>query len=147
MATANGYRVLVVEDEFLICAMIADALTEQGFEVHSVANSKEALRHLARGAPCDVIFTDINLPGGVDGTDLAELARELRPGLPVVYTSGATNRIDKIKAVPNASFVAKPYDPDSVCKILRAFAALYVRTQSAAPSDQLSARNSSSQWM
>ena len=82
-------RVLLVEDEFLICEMLVDALTEHGFEVHAVANAKDALRHLARGEPCDVLFTDINLSGGVDGAVLSRLARDLRPGLPVVYASGS----------------------------------------------------------
>lgn len=146
MATANGHRILVVEDEFLICDMISEALTESGFQVHSFANAKAALRHLASGAPCDVLFTDINLPGGVDGKELAELVRELRPGLPVVYTSGAAKKTE-VQAVPNSSFIAKPYDPDSVCKMVRAFAALYAQTRHGQPAGQLSARNSSSQWM
>ncbi len=81
-------RVLVVEDEFLISAMVADVLAEHGCEVHVAANAKDALEHLTCGAPCDVLFTDINLPGGVDGATLAQLARQLRPGLPVVYASG-----------------------------------------------------------
>lgn len=145
-AKANGLRVLVVEDEFLICDMIADVLTEQGFEVHAVANAKAALRHLASGLPCDALFTDINLPGGVDGIDLADLARELRPGLPVVYTSGAAKKTE-VEQVPNSSFIAKPYDPEMVCKVVRAFAVLYAQGKQAQPSAQLSARNSSSQWM
>ena len=82
-------RVLVVEDEFLISEMMVEALAEQGFEVHAAANAEDALRHLARGEPCDVLFTDINLAGGIDGAALSRSARELRPGLPVVYASGA----------------------------------------------------------
>ena len=80
-----------MEDEFLICDMMAEALAEHGFEVHAVANAEDALRHLTCGAPCDVLFTDINLPGGIDGATLARLARELRPNLPVVYASGAVS--------------------------------------------------------
>ena len=74
-------RVLVVEDEFLISTMVADVLSERGCEVHVAASAQEALEHLTCGAPCDVMFTDINLPGGVDGATLAQLARQLRPGL------------------------------------------------------------------
>ncbi|HEY5964932.1 MAG TPA: response regulator, partial [Xanthobacteraceae bacterium] len=54
-------RVLLVEDEFLICMMMADALTDHGFEVRSAANAQDALAHLTRGAPCDVLLTDLNL--------------------------------------------------------------------------------------
>jgi CheY-like chemotaxis protein len=113
-------RVLVVEDELLICDMLAEVLSERGFEVHAVNNANDALRHLTGGYPCDVLFTDINLPGGVDGAALAEMARELRPDLPVVYASGSVGKIDRFKAVSGASFVPKPYDLERVCRLLKA---------------------------
>jgi CheY-like chemotaxis protein len=116
-------RVLVVEDEFLISAMVMDVLSERGCEVYVAASAKEALDHLTCGAPCDVLFTDINLPGGVDGATLAQLARQLRPGLPVVYASGLVTAIEQLNAVPGATFVSKPYDPDKVCTLLQQFAA------------------------
>src|SRR5258707_1073762 len=81
--------VLLVEDEFLLADMVAEVLGEHGFEVFTVANAKDALRHLIGGSPCDILLTDIKLAGGVDGTVLARLARELRPNLPVVYASGS----------------------------------------------------------
>src|SRR5579872_2369799 len=90
---AQPIHVLLVEDEFLICEMVAEALSEQGFCVHTADNGIEALRQLAAG-PVDVLFTDINLPGGMDGTALARRARELIPDLPVVYASGRTDRLD-----------------------------------------------------
>ena len=111
-------RVLLVEDEFLLCDMLAEALMEHGFEVKAVANAKDALRHLTCGSPCDILLTDINLPGGIDGTRLARLARELRPDLPVVYASGTYDKLDELDAVPGAAFVPKPYDPDKLCKML-----------------------------
>jgi CheY-like chemotaxis protein len=112
-------RVLVVEDEFLICDLLTQVLSEHGFEVHVACNAKDALRHLTGGHPCDVLFTDINLPGGLDGAALAELARELRPSLPVVYASGSVSKIEQFKAVPGANFVPKPYDFDKVCCMLK----------------------------
>jgi len=63
-------RVLLVEDEFLISAWVAESLAEQGFAVHAVSNATDALQHLA-SEPVDVLFTDINLPGGLDGAALA----------------------------------------------------------------------------
>jgi CheY-like chemotaxis protein len=116
-------RVLLVEDEFLICDLLAEVLSERGFEVHAVSNAKDALEHLTRGRPCDVLFTDINLPGGLDGAALAELARQLRPNLPVVYASGSVSKIEHFKAVPGANFVPKPYDLDKVCAMLGQLAA------------------------
>ena len=116
-------RVLLVEDELLISDMIAEVLAEHGFEVCAVASAKEALQHLTCGEPYDVLFTDINLPGGIDGAALARLARQLRPDLPVVYASGAISRIEQLNAVPGATFVPKPYDPEKLCALLGSFAA------------------------
>jgi CheY-like chemotaxis protein len=116
-------RVLLVEDELLISAMVADVLAEHGGEVHVAANARDALQYLTCGAPCDVLFTDINLPGGIDGTQLAQLARELRPDLPVVYASGVVAKIGQLNAVPGAIFVAKPYDPEKVWVLLQKCAA------------------------
>ena len=119
MATdVHRSRVLLVEDEFLLADMLAEALAEHGFEVKAVANAKDALRHLTCGSPCDILLTDINLPGGIDGTKLARLARELRPNLPVVYASGSYNTLDELEAVAGAIFIAKPYDPDKLCEML-----------------------------
>jgi CheY-like chemotaxis protein len=83
---------------------------------------REALEHLTRGAPCDVLFTDINLPGGIDGAALAQLARQLRPGLPVIYASGLVTGIEQLNAVEGATFVPKPYDPNKVYTLLQSFA-------------------------
>jgi len=109
-------RVLVVEDEFLICDWVAEALAEQGFAVHTVSNAVDALRHLA-SAPVDVLFTDINLPGGMDGAALARHARDIIPGLAVVYAS-ARVMPDALTRVPGSIFVPKPYAPAHVGRIL-----------------------------
>jgi CheY-like chemotaxis protein len=118
MAMDHGSRVLLVEDEFLLCEMIAEALVEHGFKVYAVANAKDALRHLTCGSPCDILLTDINLQGNIDGATLARLARELRPHLPVVYASGSYSRIEELDAVAGAIFVPKPYNPDKLCEML-----------------------------
>jgi CheY-like chemotaxis protein len=111
-------RVLLVEDEFLLCDMLSEALIEHGFEVYAVANAGDALRHLTCGSPCDILLTDINLPGSIDGTALAQLARELRPNLPVVYASGSVSKIEQFEAVIGSVFVPKPYDPEKLCAML-----------------------------
>jgi len=83
---AERTRVLFVEDEFFIREWIAESLSEQGFAVDSVTNAADALSQITR-APIDVLLTDINLPGGMDGAALARRARELQPGLAVIYAS------------------------------------------------------------
>jgi DNA-binding NtrC family response regulator len=113
-------RILVVEDERLLSEMLADVLTEQGFDVEVVAEAADALARLGRGQACDVLFTDINLGDGLDGVALSVAARRLRPGLPVVYCSGSVVSLREIGGVPDARFVAKPYDLNRVAQTLRA---------------------------
>jgi len=86
-------RVLVVEDEPLICVDTADALERQGFKVDTALSGEEALRRLRGGLPIDILFTDMNLAGVMDGATLARLARDLLPGLVVVYTSGSMKSV------------------------------------------------------
>jgi CheY-like chemotaxis protein len=110
-------RVLLVEDEFLISEWVSESLEEQGFAVRAVSNAAEALR-LLNSTAVDVLFTDVNLPGGVDGLALAHRAREMFPDLPVVYASGRVNVLDAELQVPGALFVAKPYAPEMLGRIL-----------------------------
>jgi CheY-like chemotaxis protein len=110
-------RILLVEDEFLIAEWIAEVLSEQGFAVHAVSNARDALRHLA-AAPVDVLFTDINLPAGMDGAALARQARELLPELPVVYASARVAALEPQERVPGGLFVRKPYEPTAVGRLI-----------------------------
>jgi CheY-like chemotaxis protein len=133
-------RVLVVEDEVLVRDLIVEALIEDGFEVHAVANARDALAHLQAGWPVDVLFSDLELRDGVDGARLTALARKLRPDLPVVLTSGAVRSVD----VPGCTFVAKPYEPAQVCTLLTQVTLRRQRDYSSSPP---LARNASNQWM
>jgi CheY-like chemotaxis protein len=110
--------VLLVEDEPLISEIAAEALEEQGFAVEAVDNAGDALRRLMSGSAIDILFTDLNLPGGMDGGALAQRARQLRPDLPVIYTSGRRANMDELDPVEGSMFVPKPYDPFSVGKLL-----------------------------
>jgi two-component system, response regulator PdtaR len=109
-------RILLVEDESLISAWVAESLAEQGFAVACAANAADALRLLA-STPVDVLFTDIELPGGIDGITLARRAREFLPDLPVVYASGRVV-LDVQRRVSDSTFVAKPYEPERVGALL-----------------------------
>jgi CheY-like chemotaxis protein len=112
-------HVLLVEDEFLISEWVAQSLSEQGFTVQTVTNAADALDHLA-SVPVDVLFTDINLPGAMDGAALARRAREMQPHLPVVYASARANMLDQATRVPGSIFVPKPYEPMLVGRLLTA---------------------------
>jgi CheY-like chemotaxis protein len=109
--------VLLVEDEPLLGELMTEALTDQGFDVHAAPDAGDALRYLLSGAEVDVLFTDIDLGGGMDGAALAQLAREMRPQLPVVYTSGR-RAPDDIAKVAGAAFLPKPYSLDDVSATL-----------------------------
>jgi CheY-like chemotaxis protein len=109
--------VLLVEDEALISLMVSEALSESGFDVHEVSTADEALRYIGGGGAVDVLFTDINLPGGMTGAELAQRVRALRPELPVVYASGRY-RDDMPGRVPHSVFVPKPYDPHALCGMI-----------------------------
>jgi CheY-like chemotaxis protein len=117
-ATERGkIRILLVEDEFLIAEWIAESLSEQGFFVQVASNARDALRQLA-AAPVDVLFTDINLPGGMDGAALARRARELLPCLPVIYASAKVAMLAPEARVPGAIFLRKPYEPEAVGRLI-----------------------------
>lgn len=116
-------HVLLVEDEALISMLVADELRDRGFAVHEVASGEEALRHLQSGAPVDVIFTDVNLPGSIDGGELAKRAREMRPELPIVYASGRYAEFGLKGMVARSLFVPKPYSPADVCTLIERLSA------------------------
>ena len=114
--------VLIVEDEFLIRSLVADCLSERGFAVHEAESGDEALDYLRSGAEVDVLFTDIDLPGSLDGTRLAERARQMKPELAVVYASAGARSGDAGPPVPRSRFMAKPYDPFHVWKLVASVA-------------------------
>jgi DNA-binding NtrC family response regulator len=109
-------RVLVVEDEALICVETADTLEHQGFEVHLALSGEDALRRLRSGLEIDILFTDIHLAGPMDGEALARIARGLNPNLVVVYTSGTVDAV--VEGVAGSVFVPKPYNPDRIGEML-----------------------------
>lgn len=116
--TATPVSVLLVEDEVLISALVADTLSEYGFAVHEAATADEALRYIEAGGAVDVLFTDINLPGTIDGRELAARVRERRPELPIVYASGRYEACDMGQLVSRSVFMTKPYNPEDVCTLL-----------------------------
>jgi CheY-like chemotaxis protein len=117
VSSTEPIRVLLVEDEYLISEWVAESLAVQGFAVCTATNGMDALKYLA-SVPVDILFTDINLAGSMDGTMLARRARELLPDLPVVYASGRVNILDPQVRVPGSTFVPKPYVPSLIGRVL-----------------------------
>jgi len=114
--------VLLVEDEALISMLVSDWLSELGCTVHEARTATEALDYLGGGGAVDVLFTDINLPGGMTGAELAQKARALRPELPVVYASGRYCGDDLDGLVPRSAFVPKPFDQRKLRHVLEQIA-------------------------
>jgi CheY-like chemotaxis protein len=108
--------VLVVEDEILIAEMVRETLIDYGYSVHAVGNAAEALAYLSNNNAVDVMFTDINLPGPVDGATLAQKARAMQPSLPVVFASGRWALLEKLRDFPNSVVLHKPYSLTRACE-------------------------------
>ena len=118
VSEADRIRVLMVEDEFFIAEWVAESLSDLGFAVEIASNARDALR-LLQSASVDVLFTDINLPGGIDGAALARQARQLLPELPVIYASARITMLEPKAQVRGAAFVRKPYEPEMVGRLIR----------------------------
>ncbi|MFZ0847231.1 MAG: response regulator [Pseudolabrys sp.] len=111
-------NVLMVEDEPLITELITEVLSENGFAVHAVADGETALRYLDDGPEVDVLFTDINLEGRMDGSTLAKQVRDRRPDLPIVYCSGRYSPSALAPMMSRSIFLKKPYNPADLCTLL-----------------------------
>jgi CheY-like chemotaxis protein len=98
----------VVEDEIFIRCALGDHLRMCGMHVIEAANASEAIRVLASGADVDVVFSDVQMPGFVDGVGLAEWVVGEHPGIKVILTSGAAQRAWDTKT--SHAVLPKPYD-------------------------------------
>lgn len=105
--------VLVVEDEFFVCELAAEALHDEGYRVLTAADADEAEAILSHER-VDLLFTDIDLARNTNGLALAHRARCQRPDLPVVYTSGGCASLSPSEAVRDSVFVPKPYLPSDI---------------------------------
>ena len=115
--TTRSPAVLVVEDEVLIRMSIADSLEEAGFTVYEAANADQAIRLLETHPDIRVLFTDIDMPGSMDGLLLAAAVRDRWPPVKIVITSGHV-KIGAGELPPDDRFFSKPYDADKVVRTL-----------------------------
>jgi PAS domain S-box-containing protein len=104
-------RILLVEDDELVRAHVAMQLEQLGYRVACAGSGPEALATLARDQDFDLLFTDIVMPGGMNGRQLAEEARRRLPGLRVLFTSGYTEQAMLHQGSLGAGMrlLAKPY--------------------------------------
>ena len=108
--------VLVVENDVLLRLVTASNLRDAGFEVIEAANSAEAIRILDR-IPVDVLFSDIDMPGKMDGLALAQWVHQRQVDTTIILTSGGGRPLGDAREY--ASFLPKPYAVTDVERLLR----------------------------
>lgn len=110
---ADSICVLVVEDEPLVRIDIADYLSDHGFDVIEAANADEAIALLETVPRIRLLFTDVDMPGSMDGLKLAAAVAKRWPPVRIIVTSG--HRIVDIADIPDGSvFFSKPYRQDAI---------------------------------
>jgi CheY-like chemotaxis protein len=107
-----------VEDEFLLRMDAADVIGAAGFEVLEAANADEAITILEARSDVTVVFTDIQMPGSMDGLKLARAVRGRWPPIKIIATSGRLN-VGEVDLPEGGRFLAKPYSPAQVTGVLR----------------------------
>jgi len=100
--------VMVVDDEVLIRIVAVDMLRDAGFRVVEACSADEAITLLATGVAYDLIFTDINMPGSVDGIGLVAYVKQRYPVVPVVVTSGGV-ALNELSEAGADAIIPKPY--------------------------------------
>ena len=89
VAAKKGQRtILVVDDEAIVREFVAEVLTEEGFHVLQAATALQGLQHLRSAVPLALLITDVGLPGGMNGRQFAEAARDVQAGLQVLFITG-----------------------------------------------------------
>jgi DNA-binding response OmpR family regulator len=113
--------ILVIEDEFLIRAMVSDHLQECGFKVLEGSTADEAVAIIENvDVSIDLVLTDIRMPGSMDGFGLARWLRANRPGIQVILTSGDARKTDVAKErCESQPFFQKPFDLEAVVAQIR----------------------------
>ncbi len=105
--------VLIVEDEPLIRFATLDALEEVGYEVLEAGSADEAMVLFRNRSDVAIVFTDVNMAGSMDGLQLTQRVRAMRPNTGIIITSGVV-RLDPMLLPANTVFLSKPYQYDDL---------------------------------
>jgi PAS domain S-box-containing protein len=121
MAEGGTESILVVEDDALVRNYVITQIRSLGYRTQSAANADEALRVIQADPTIDLLFTDVIMPGLMNGRKLAEEALKLRAGLKVLYTSGYTENaiVHHGRLDPGVLLLAKPYRKPDLARMLR----------------------------
>ncbi|MFG6415158.1 ATP-binding protein [Roseateles sp. DC23W] len=116
----RSLSVLMVEDDALVVSVVAAALRSVGHRVQACHSADEAVEVLRTGASFDVLFSDVVMPGSMNGVELIHWARQLRPDLAAVVATGYADNVSTL-SVP---VIRKPYDFDTLQRVLDEVVAL-----------------------
>jgi CheY-like chemotaxis protein len=110
LARGTG-TIMVVEDDALVRNFVTTQLQSLGYNTVAAANGPAAMNLIEGGQAFDLLFTDVIMPGGMSGRELAEKAMKLRPGIKVLYTSGYTDNaiVHQGRLDPGVLLLMKPY--------------------------------------
>ena len=117
----TGETVLVVEDEPVVRGVILEMLAEQGYRTHEAVDGPSGLRILRTQERIDLLVTDVGLPG-MNGRQLADLARESRPGLKILFITGYSESVAMADGFlqPGMEMITKPFDLGNLSRCVRA---------------------------
>lgn len=113
--------VLVVEDEMMVRMPIAEYLRDCGYTVLEAADASEAIATIKAEGPVNLVFSDIRMPGKMDGFGLAEWFQSHYPSVPILLTSGYNGGRDlRFDPVSRTRFIEKPYSQTQVARQIAA---------------------------
>jgi CheY-like chemotaxis protein len=117
---AEGEVILVVEDDVAVLEMAVESLSDLGYQTLTAEDAQSALAILRSNARIDILFSDVVMPGGMNGVQLSVEAKRLRPQLKVLLSSGYTGAALGQSGVPeDMPILSKPYRREDVAKKLR----------------------------
>lgn len=122
MSASARKVVLVVEDEPLLRMMAVDLVEDAGFEAVEATDADQAVRILEERTDIRIVFTDIDMPGSMNGMKLAAAIRNRWPPIEIILTSGQFDRQD-VELPPRSVFFPKPYDRQALTDQLQRMAA------------------------
>ena len=108
-----------MDDEPAIRAVLSEYLRECGFHTLLAANADEAVRLVKLGVAIDLVFSDVRMPGKLDGYGLSHWIMENRPDLPLILATGDLGKANAAAQICTIECLAKPYDFDVAAKTIR----------------------------
>ncbi|MCA1499978.1 MULTISPECIES: ATP-binding protein [unclassified Bradyrhizobium] len=117
---SNQGQILLVEDDNEVAALVSEMLGQLGYEVTRASSAAAALGALADGRPIDLIFSDIMMPGGMNGVELAREVRKRRSDIPILLTSGYAEASVHEAESAGIEILPKPYHIDELAAALAA---------------------------